>query len=42
MKFSEMPYTRPDMPALLAQMDQLTARLKAAASAGEQLAVFKE
>ena len=34
MKFSEMTYTRPDMPALLAQMDQLTARLKAAASAG--------
>ncbi|MEY8310626.1 M3 family oligoendopeptidase [Oscillospiraceae bacterium 42-9] len=42
MKFSEMTYTRPNMPALLAQMDQLTARLKAAASAGEQLDVFKE
>ncbi|MCI8384863.1 MAG: M3 family oligoendopeptidase [Acutalibacter sp.] len=42
MKFSQMPYTRPDMPAVLAKLEELTARLQAAASAEEQLAVFKE
>ena len=32
MKFSEMPYTRPDAEALKKQMSQLTERLKSAAS----------
>ena len=42
MKFSEMPYARPDMPALFADLDRLTARLKEAQSADEQFAVYKE
>ena len=42
MKFSQMPYSRPDMPAMFAQLDGLTARLKEAGSAGEQLALYKE
>lgn len=42
MKFSEMTYTRPDMEALFRQMDSLTARFKAAGSAGEQFDVYKE
>ncbi len=42
MKFPEIPYTRPDVPALLSQLDALTARLKEAPSAAGQLAVYKE
>lgn len=42
MKFSEMTYTRPDINALLAQLDGLTARVKEAPSATEQLAAYKE
>jgi M3 family oligoendopeptidase len=42
MKFSEMPYERPDVQNVLAKMDELTARTKAASSAEEQLAILKE
>ena len=42
MKFSEMPYVRPDMQAAFKEMDGLTARVKSAASAGEVLAAYKE
>ena len=33
MKFSEMPYTRPDYAAAAKELDSLTARLRGAASA---------
>ena len=42
MKFSEMPYTRPDAEALKKQMSQLTERLKSAASYEEARQVFLE
>ncbi len=42
MKFSEIVYTRPDMPAVFSQLDRLTAQLKAASSAQEQLRLYKE
>ena len=42
MKFSEMTYTRPDMPAVFREIESMTARLKAAQSAAEQLSVYKE
>lgn len=42
MKFSEMPYTRPDFEGAFKKMDEFTARLKAAKNADEQLAVFNE
>ncbi len=42
MKFSEMPYSRPDMDALFSRLDQLTSQLEAASSAQAQLELFKE
>ena len=42
MKFSEMTYTRPDVNALLAQLEALTARVREADSAAGQLAAYKE
>ena len=42
MKFSEMPYTRPDAEALKKQMSQLTERLQSAASYEEARQVFLE
>ena len=42
MKFSEMPYTRPDAEALKKQMSQLTERLQNAASYEEARQVFLE
>ena len=42
MKFSEMPYTRPDYAAAAKELDSLTARLRGAASAQEQVALYKE
>ena len=42
MKFSEMPYTRPDYAAAAKELDSLTARLRGAASAPEQVALYKE
>lgn len=42
MKFSEMPYQRPDLEALKKQISGLTARLKAAGSYAEAKAVFLE
>ena len=33
MKFTEIPYSRPDVPALLAAYDALTERVKNASSA---------
>lgn len=42
MKFSEMPYERPDLEALKGQVSTLTDRLKAANSYAEAKAVFLE
>mgnify|MGYP002517010267 CR=1 FL=1 len=42
MKFSEMPYERPDLDAVKKQYSALTARLKAAGSYEEARAVFLE
>lgn len=42
MKFSEMPYKRPDLEAVKAQLSDFTARLKGAKSYGEAKAVFLE
>ena len=42
MKFSEMPYERPDLDAVKGQLSQLTQRLKAAAGYDEAKAVFLE
>lgn len=42
MKFSEMPYVRPDLEELKAKLQELTARLTAAESYAEAKAVFLE
>ena len=42
MKFSEMPYTRPDYPAISQELDKLTQRLGQASSAQEQADLYKE
>lgn len=42
MKFSEMTYTRPDMAAVFREIESMTARLKGAQSAQEQLSIYKE
>ena len=42
MKFSEMPYSRPDVEAVKAELNALTARLKDAATYEEARAVFME
>ena len=42
MKFSEMPYQRPDPEAVKAELQDLTERLKNAQSYGEARAVFLE
>ncbi|MBQ2143468.1 MAG: M3 family oligoendopeptidase, partial [Oscillospiraceae bacterium] len=42
MKFSEMPYTRPDPEAVKAGMTELTGRLKSAKSYAEARAIFLE
>ena len=42
MKFSEMPYKRPDPEALIAQVKEMTERLKNAKSYEEARAVFLE
>ena len=42
MKFSEMTYTRPDMPAVFREVESMTARLKEAQSAQEQFSIYKE
>ena len=42
MKFSQMPYERPDLEAVKGKLSQFTARLKAAASYDEARAVFLE
>lgn len=42
MKFSEMPYSRPDMAAVFQELDSLAQRLQSAGSAAEQLAVYKK
>ena len=42
MKFSEMPYTRPDYNAAAKELEGLTARLRDAASAQEQAALYRE
>ena len=42
MKFSEMPYVRPDVEAFKGKLTKLTGRLKAAGSYDEAKAVFLE
>ena len=42
MKFPDMPYTRPDYQDVFRQVDALTARLRAASTASEQAALYKE
>ena len=42
MKFSEMPYSRPDMDAYFSQCGALTKRFQKAASPAEQIACYKE
>ena len=42
MKFSEMPYRRPDIPALREKMDALRARIEGAKSAQEAERAFRE
>ena len=42
MKFSEMPYTRPDVPKILAAYADATARFENASTAAEQLDLYKE
>ena len=41
MKFTEMPYVRPDMERVLADFDAIAARLDAAKSAEEQIAAYE-
>ncbi len=42
MKFSELPYIRPDLDQLRAQCDALCARFENAASAEEQIAAYQD
>ena len=42
MKFSEMPYTRPDVPKILAAYADATAQFENASTAAEQLDLYKE
>ena len=42
MKFSEMPYSRPDIDGLIAQCNELTAKFAAAESAQEQIEIFTQ
>ena len=42
MKFSEIPYARPDFPAAFARIDALTAALKATDDPAEQLKIYRE
>lgn len=42
MKFSEIPYNRPDADKLMAEIDNITQKFKNATSAKEQLAILKE
>ncbi len=42
MKFSQMTYQRPDYPAAFRQLEDLTARLQAAGSAGEQVQLYRQ
>lgn len=42
MKFSEMPYARPDLDAVKQQFADLLARFKAAATYAEAHAIFLE
>ena len=42
MKFSEMPYKRPDLEALKLKAEETVAKLKAAESAAEQVEAYKD
>ncbi|MBQ5782511.1 MAG: M3 family oligoendopeptidase, partial [Oscillospiraceae bacterium] len=42
MKFTEMPYSRPDMEALMAKIRELKDKLVKAESAAEQIELYKE
>ena len=42
MKFSEMPYTRPDLDALREKMDDIVRRIESAESAAAQIEAFEE
>ena len=42
MKFAEMPYKRPDLASVLADCEALTRKIRAAATAEELLALYRE
>ena len=42
MRFSEMPYKRPDIAEISAEYDKITKKVLEAGSAAEQLAAFGE
>ena len=42
MKFSEMPYTRPDIDALRGKMDDIVRRMTEAENARTQIDAFEE
>ncbi len=42
MKFSNIPYVRPDYSAVSRELTELTGRLKSAGSAGEQAEIYRE
>ena len=42
MKFTELPYSRPDIAAVCEKLSLLTEKLKKAESAAEQLDIIKE
>ena len=42
MKFSEMPYTRPNLDVLREKMDDIVRRIESAESASEQIEAFEE
>ena len=42
MKFSEIPYSRPDVDAMIEKITALTAEFSAADSAEKQLEIFRE
>lgn len=42
MKFTEMPYRRPDMEQILAQFDRIANKLSGAKNASEQISAYEE
>ena len=42
MKFADFPYQRPDYPAVMEKISDLTAQLNAATSAQQQIDIYKQ